>query len=437
MKTRWTLSVARTSALVVLAGLLAAPLSANIEVIYTKIPGHPTAAVPGALALNGNPLASDFRALEDLFLSPDGSMWMVKGRTQAIPDEENILILGSGLSGTMFSQEGQPIPGGAANEIVDFFGSAIGQFNANNDFVYTVRARGGVASVFQKVVVYDGTNHCVVWQMGDLYTGLVDVLANPSGDETIGNSIGSVHITNAGRVGAQDSTILNIHTSKRPAIFYADYMGCQPASPSFHMFQQTNETTVIPLGGGAPVLWKTLTANGFFTSLDGSRWLTRGQIVGPPTTSDDVLAVDGQVVIQEGTPLPGDPSIMVNSIVVAFFGADNQWYARGTTAGGGVWAVREGQLIAKTGSPVTPCGGENWGTAFLALAANGVGDWVLVGSTDNPNAGADNVMVLNGQSVVVREGDSVDIPGWGEAKIGRASGASRFIHICIGERRRD
>ena len=55
--------------------------------------------------------------------------------------------------------------------------------------------------------MWNGTTSTIATQMGDLYTGLLDIPANPSGDETVGNSIGSIHLLDDGRVGAQDSTI--------------------------------------------------------------------------------------------------------------------------------------------------------------------------------------------------------------------------------------
>ena len=52
--------------------------------IFTEIAGDPTAVVPGALDAAGQPVATDFIALEDLALRGDGGQWMLKGRTAQV-----------------------------------------------------------------------------------------------------------------------------------------------------------------------------------------------------------------------------------------------------------------------------------------------------------------------------------------------------------------
>src|SRR5688572_11341445 len=188
---------------VVLAALALAPATARaqqLEVIFCEIPTSPKSVVPGALDVGGLPEATNFKALEDFFVSPDGTTWMLKARTQQGADEENILLLGSGTGGTMFAQEGQPVHAGAPGELYDFFGSGVGRFNALNQFAYSARARGGSASVFQKVIFWNGAGFSIPTQMGDLYTGLIDLSPNPVGDETVGNSIGSIHPLDDGRI---------------------------------------------------------------------------------------------------------------------------------------------------------------------------------------------------------------------------------------------
>jgi hypothetical protein len=49
---------------------------------------------------------------------------------------------------------------------------------------------------------------------------------------------------------------------------------------------------------------------------------------------------------------------------------------------------------------------------FYAIAGNGSGDWVAMGTTNAPDA-ANGVVVLNGQNVLVRENDPIDVDGNG------------------------
>jgi hypothetical protein len=375
----------------------------DLEVVYCEIPSSPKSSVPGALdEITGLPEATNFRAIEDLFLSPGGTAWMIKGRTQQGSNEENILLLGAGTGGTMFSQEGQPVPGGLPGEIVDFFGSGVGRFNSLDQFGYSLRARGGSSSTFQKVILWDGTSSTITTQMGDLYTGLDDLPPNPVGDETVGNSIGSIHLLDDLRIGAQDSTIGNIHSSKRPAIFY-----------DRAMFHQADTTTVVDLAGTGTILIDGVSSNSFYTSPDGAHWVALVD-VDPGIPSDNAVVYDGQVRIQNGQAIPGT-GIVSGATFNLRIAPNGDWFARGRDNSGTAtsapdWAVRSGTLIATTGDPLT--GGESYGVTFSAFTGNAVGDWALVCNTDSIDPAADEVVVWNGE-VVAREGDPVDVDGNG------------------------
>jgi hypothetical protein len=375
----------------------------QLQVIYCKAPASPKSVVPGALDLAGAPEATHFRALEDLYLSPDGTRWVLKGRTQQGSDEETILIMGSGNSGTMFAQEGQPIPTGAAGELFDFFSSAGASFNSFNHFAYAARARGGVSSVFQKVLLWDGSTTAIVAKMGDPYTGLVDIPANPSGDEIAGNSIGNVTVLDDGRIGVQDSTIGNISTTRRPAIFY-----------DMVAFQQSNVSTVVDLAGTGTETWATIDSGGFRTTPDGQHWIAEGDVVGL-STANDVVVVDGRVVLQESIAVAGG-TLLLGAISQSNLAANGDWFARGrdsssTSASAPDWAVRSGALVAATGDALG--GGESCGDTFWAFTGNAQGDWVLGCNTDSADPAADEVIVWNGV-VVAREGDPVDLDGNGQ-----------------------
>lgn len=403
----------------VVAGSACVALSASTDaavvvtdqaVIYTKIATSPSSVVPGALDLAGAPAATNFRALEDLIMSPDGSKWVLKARTQQGSDSETILMMGSGLSGTAFAQEGRPIIGGTGAELYDFFGSSLGagRFNTLNEFAFSARARGGVASVFQKVIRWTGgASFTIPFAMGSGISGLVDTGA--SGDETFGNSVGSIHLLDNGTIGSQDSTIGNIATSRRPAIMYNQ--------AGFH---QSNVTTVTNLAGSGIEIWKSISANTFYTSANGVTWMAVGT-VNQPTTADDVVVVNGRVVMQEGSLIPGTGVTFAASFANDVT-ANGDWYARGDDPADNDWAVRNGVLVAKTGDPIGPGSSELWGNNFVSFGVNRNGDYVLVGNTSSADPAADNVVVVNG-SVVLREGDPVDVDNNGafddDAFVGR------------------
>jgi hypothetical protein len=120
--------------------------------------------------------------------------------------------------------------------------------------------------------------------------------------------------------------------------------------------------------------------------------------------------------------------VTVGDVFASSIASNGDWFARGrdnsgSTAAAPDWAARNATLIAKTGDSVEG-GAELYGDTFYAFSGNAAGDWVLCANTDNANVLLNEVVVWNG-TVVVREGDPVDVDGNGmfddNAFIGRAS----------------
>ena len=83
---------------------LGAPLRAQTpEVIFCEIPASPKSVIPGAVDSGGSPTTTNFKAIEDFSVSPDGSAWMIKGRNQLGSNDETTLVLGAGTTGLMFA----------------------------------------------------------------------------------------------------------------------------------------------------------------------------------------------------------------------------------------------------------------------------------------------------------------------------------------------
>ncbi|MCI0364609.1 MAG: hypothetical protein L0219_12035 [Phycisphaerales bacterium] len=163
---------------------------ADIEVIYTEIAADPSSIVPGALDASGTPVLANFASMLNVGISHDGSQWYVRGTTNQVAELASIVLLGSGLTGEVFAQEGQPIPGGLPGELYDFFdGPNAVSWDEQNNIGWSFRAKGGVASVFEKLAFYSAATktQTIVLQMGDAALGLIDVPANPTGDEIFGN----------------------------------------------------------------------------------------------------------------------------------------------------------------------------------------------------------------------------------------------------------
>jgi hypothetical protein len=412
-------------------------LANGVEVIYTKIPGHPTAAVPGAVDAQGNPIQVDFRSHNDLVGSPDGTHWLLWASTHASDDYgHRFIILGSGTSGTIIAQEELQVPDSDPGVLYDFFPSGVGRFNDDNDFVFTARAKNAPLHFRQRVMISEGGLISEWARESDIYIGLLDQNNEPATTAAIGNSIGSVHLLNDGTVGAQDSTIKaapgsssNLHSSRRPAIFY-DLI-------SFH---QNGVTTITNLDGDGIEIWSgsaAMAANTFFTtpnsqpiSLNGDEgtWIVRGSI-DQPSGSHHVIVVNDRVVLQQGNPIPGSnvvpmaSSPSTNPFISHELVGNGDWYVRGQHHdGAGRFAVRNGEIFAVSTDEVPGQAQERW-VSFSAFSGDRNGNWYLIGATDNPDPALNEVVVINGQ-IVLRKGDQIDLPDFdGDVFIGRANPA--------------
>jgi hypothetical protein len=122
----------------------------------------------------------------------------------------------------------------------------------------------------------------------------------------------------------------------------------------------------------------------------------------------------------------GDSGVILDTIPAWDIKSNGEWWARGADTAGGDYAARNGIVVARTGDPITTGSAETWGDTFLAFNINEAGDWVLAGTTSETDLGRDAVLVLNGETVLAREGDAVelDLDGNGQfddAFIGRGN----------------
>lgn len=130
------------------------------------------------------------------------------------------------------------------------------------------------------------------------------------------------------------------------------------------------------------------------------------------------MVIDGVVVVQEGFPLPGgDPTEIVDTsgIAAVFMSGSGDWTIEGDFDGTDVdWVLYNGDFVAREGEPIHTGSTELWGTpAFTASNCNSVGDYIVGGSTDLADTTRNGVIVMNGERVLMREGDPIDLDGNG------------------------
>ncbi|HWL92638.1 MAG TPA: DUF11 domain-containing protein [Phycisphaerae bacterium] len=380
-----------------------------IKAIYTEIDGDPTSIVPGALDLNGDPQVTEFKAIEEFAISDDSSQWVVKGRSEAGAEVEEILILGSGFSGDNFAQAGQPVPG-VPGELYDFFSASPrpASFDSSGNFIYQARTNGAAATD-AKYIVFDPTlmTHTILLQEGDSLTGLFDVSA-PSGDEFRSTSTGSIFLRDDGQAWNVPNPIGACSSFRYPALLVND------AS-----FRQSGVSLI------QGFTWDLFDMNGAGGTLDGLHWFAEGEIEEGATTNDRILAVDDVIVAREGFTIDGS-ALNVADITGMTMRPNGDWFARGTYPNGADWAVVNGVRVAETGDPITVGSGETIGDTMNGFTGNQVGDWILSCNTSEPDDEFDTVLLLNDETVIAREGDPVDVDGNGFFDDGAFIGRSIF-----------
>jgi hypothetical protein len=175
---------------------------------------------------------------------------------------------------------------------------------------------------------------------------------------------------------------------------------------------QTNITQVQAGAMGSPEIVDSIDFDNAAFTRDGAHWAAIVSTNNPNTLQDEGLMIDDDMILREGVPIPGS-SVVVDDITWLAYAPNGDLYARGDTLSGSDWAWRDGTLIAQSGDPIATGASEHWADVFSSFLGNGNGDWVLVGNTDIGNADTDTVIVLNGEQVLVREGDPVDVDGDG------------------------
>lgn len=366
----------------------------DIQLIYSEISGDPTAVVPGARDLNGDLTFAEFNSVEDLEVSPDGTAWFLQASNNLGSDLSDLLMIGSGTTGDVLAQEGQPVPGGDVGEVWDFMDGNAG-FNNANDLAFNGRARGGSSTLDnEKVMSRISGVVSLEFQQGDPLSGALTTGDVPALNAQIGNSIGLVHLLDDNRIGWYCTPITNVSSFYYPLLGY-----------DLNVFLQSRANQI------EGVNWDSFdSGDAFRTTPDGMHTLVFGDDEGS-TTSDLVLVYDGAVVLREGNPV-GSLGVLADVFATKLV-ANGTWFARGDDAANDDYAVRNGVIIAETGASVLG-GAETWGNSIGVVNGNSAGDYIVAGNTSEPDPDFDTVLVMNGDTLVLREGDPIDLDGNGQ-----------------------
>lgn len=374
-------------------------------VLFSNIQTSPTSNVPGLPAQFAIGTTIQF---DRPFVSPNGLWWAFRALT-TLPSTENEII----LTGQFMTRAGA--------QVIAREGTPTG-FDGSINFG-TLRTSLGIDDLANVAFSADTT-----WPTTD-----DDVVVRWSGVQTLiaregepipgmaglgyGNLHNAVHLVangqtrfrSAGLVGAVSQQVLLSNTSISSGSIVAqagDVPGNQLVAPS-----QTMEN---------------FTSDRFRSDASGANTIYHGDLTGP-TATDLVMVSNGNVIAQEGVPLPNSPFAEGVSSFSADAGSQQlsnyggHYIFRGSN---GItnddWVYMDGSVIARTDQPITPGNTELWDDVpfaanFFLNCVNSNGDYVIGGTTNAANANANAVLVLNGTTILVREGDPVDVDGNGLA----------------------
>lgn len=388
----------RLAALVALAGSGAA--SASVSVIFSNVAGAPSNAVPGMPGTGF--FAGTGTQFERPYRSADGSRWVLRARANLGATEDQMFIIGSGPTSAgaqVIAREGTPAGWDGAVNIETLTRKTVG-INNSGAVAFSANTNGATT----------GDEHIVRRNADGTWTVIAqEGTATPIAGGVHGITLDGAHILNNGDVGYIATSLTGLTTATNAAAFRGGAV-------------VAHKGVTIPGGqaGGATNTWENFTIDEFYTSPDGAHTMLQGDTNGA-TTSDGVIVVNGNVVLQEGvTILPGFTNAISTTNRESFLLSNGDWLARGSNATDNLdWVVRNGSVVARTGDTITGATTEKWSdtagfaATFFFMTGDNLGNYVVGGVTDALNTSANAVLIYNGTTELLREGQMVDINGDG------------------------
>ena len=372
--------------------MLGAPFPTRI--VFTNIAGHPTAQVPGLPGLEFQP-GNVTTAFDRPFGSATNGNYIIRAQVNAAATVNEIVLHNE----QTFLREGDAAPW-AVGQTIGPIDTRV-SINDIGSWAYATNTDGGPITSDEAIVhVIGGPGSPVI---------PIAIEGNPVPGlpgATWGPILESVTITEGSNVALTGDGLAGTPPAQNEVI----WVGALPLGLTGNLS---------PTGQLGTELWENFGGDDFWIAPNG-QYLLRGDLAGP-TATDGIVALDNIVRVQEGVVLAG--SSFVNpvddlGIVGASLDAGSHYFVRGNNDGTeDDWVYRDGAVVAAVDQPIHTGATELWTDAefadcFFLHVGNGRGDYVIGGVSDGPTA-TNGVLVLNGQRVIVREGDPVDLNGNG------------------------
>ncbi len=366
----------------------------SIEVLLANIPGAARNMVPGLAGVPFDPGIGTSH-FDRVYGHPSGR-WVLTALADLAPTEDEVLI----VDGALVIRESDPAPWASGSEACGTLDQRCA-VNVHGDVVFATNSSASANDDY--IVTLVGNQWAYVAREGDPILGLPGT--------TFDDRIESPLILDDGRVGCEADGIDGTVTFAEDNVLLLGNL----------VLAQKGVTVPPGQAASTPSAIEDFDLGDFWTSSDGLHWIVQGDLDGAQN-SDDVVLVDGGVVLQEGVVIPASgvvEPIGSDGLFGVSMDVTGNWFARGDFEGSGDdWVVRNGAIVARTGAPITPGDTEVWDDSrysrgFFAHVGNGLGNWIVAGTTDHPDPALDSVAILDGHVVVARESDPVDLDGDG------------------------
>ncbi|MGE0479383.1 MAG: hypothetical protein AB7Q17_02815, partial [Phycisphaerae bacterium] len=381
--------------------------------ILSTIATSPTSLVPGL----GGARFSGTGGIERPFRSEDGRRWIVAADTDiATTTQDQVLLVGQGAGYSVVAREGATSIGGG--ELVGEFDPVMG-INDLGRYAFSTNTNNANTAVDEVVVRWNGSGFVVVAREGS------QIPALPAGT-LYGAANSSVTIQRDGTTSFY-TTLSGVPTTSDSALLTDD---------GATLVAQEGVTIPTNQVGGTTFTFKSFDAGttdglGFFMNSTGGTGIVSSTINHTDLNRDRVATrllggTPGSVIVQEGVVLPSsdftEPADLSTPINQVWMESNGVWFVygdnEGLTANGQDWVTRNLSVVARTGNPIVAGSSELWSDVTYAQTyyyafGNNLGDYIVGGTTDSADIVRDAVVVLNGQRVVARENDPVDLDGDG------------------------
>ncbi len=400
------------------AGSMLAQARYELAVVYVNEVGHPTNVVPGT-GLPFNLGGGSNSAYNRPWVSSNGQHWalVVAIESPSLGSDEALL-----LDGQLVLREGQPAPWPTPGEVVgQFFFSEVGINDAGDLLFDNATGTPSVpspAATNDYVARYDratNTWSLIAQELQPVNTILPTLVGNGGGLATWDDNLDTCRLMNNGTMLWRADGIDGLTTGvANDAVVH---LGGGLA------LQKGVDIPVGQVGGGLEQ-WENFDQGRLFAAFDGALVLVQGDLTGAATT-DDVVVLNGAVILQEGVAFgPFTSPIDAGGVAKCWLDDAGSYYVRGDNVDQTDWVLRNTFVVATTDgtSEIVAGSGEHWDDSiytpgFFGFDGNSLGHWLLAGATDHPDVNRNAVIIIDDNAgtrlVAAREGDPIDLNGNG------------------------